>query len=251
MGLRKIAAALEESARAAVVVVAATAAAGILVGTMGMTGVGGKFTGLLFEAAGETLLIALLITMVVCIVLGMGMPVPSAYILTAVVAAPALVRLGVPTLPAHLFILYFAVMSAITPPVAVAAFAAAGIAGANPNQIGYRAVRLGIVAFIVPFLFVYQPELLLIGEPLAVALAIPTAALGVIALAAGLEGWLLMQTAWWERALLIGGGLLMIVPGLYSDLAGLLLAAISLTNQSRQRARAASGAVLRKRSERG
>ena len=243
MGLRRIAAALEESARAAVIVVAATASAGILVGTMGMTGVGGKFTGLLFEAAGETLFIALLITMVVCILLGMGMPVPSAYILTAVVAGPALVRLGVPTLPAHLFILYFAVMSAITPPVAVAAFAAAGIANANPNQIGYRAVRLGIVAFIVPFLFVYQPELLLIGEPLAVILAIATAVVGVIALAAGLEGWLLAQASWWERACWISGGLLMIAPGLYSDLAGILLASIPLASQFRRRARATSAAA--------
>ncbi len=235
MNWRRIAAALEETARAAVVVVAATASAGILVGTIGMTGVGGKFTGLLFEAAGETLLIALLITMVVCIVLGMGMPVPSAYILTAVVAAPALIRLGVPTLPAHLFILYFAVMSAITPPVAVAAFAAAGIADANPYQIGYRAVRLGIVAFVVPFLFVYQPALLLIGNPLAVILAVLTAAAGVVALAAGLEGWLILQAAGWERALWIGGGLLMIVPGLYTDLGGLALVAIPLASQLARR----------------
>ena len=240
MNLRKIAAALEESARAVVVVVAATASAGILVGTMGMTGVGGKFTGLLFEAAGETLFIALLITMVVCIVLGMGMPVPAAYILTAVVAAPALIRLGVPTLSAHLFILYFAVMSAITPPVAVAAFAAAGIADANPNEIGYRAVRLGIVAFIVPFLFVYQPELLLIGNPVNVVLAILTAAAGVIALAAGLEGWLLMHASWWQRALWITGGLLMIVPGLTTDLAGLALASIPLASQLRKRAKTVS-----------
>jgi TRAP transporter 4TM/12TM fusion protein len=240
MNLRKIAAALEEAARTAVVVVGATASAGILVGTMGMTGVGGKFTGLLFEAAGETVLIALLITMVVCIVLGMGMPVPSAYILTAVVAGPALVRLGVPTLSAHLFIIYFAVMSAITPPVAVAAFAAAGIADANPNEIGYRAVRLGIVAFIVPFLFVYQPELLLIGEPVNVILAVLTAAAGVIALAAGLEGWLLHQASWWQRALWIGGGLLMIVPGLMTDLGGLALASIPLASQLRQRAKAVS-----------
>lgn len=239
MGFRKIAAALEECARAAVVVVAATAAAGILVGTIGMTGVGGKFTGLLFQAAGETLFIALLITMVVCIILGMGMPVPSAYILTAVVAGPALVRLGVPTLSAHLFILYFAVMSAITPPVAVAAFAAAGIAGASPNEIGYRAVRLGIVAFIVPFIFVYQPELLLIGEPLAVILAILTAAIGVISLAAGLEGWLLARAAAWERVAWIVGGFLLIKPGIYSDLAGLVLVSIPLANQLRHKARQA------------
>jgi TRAP-type uncharacterized transport system fused permease subunit len=163
--------------------------------------------------------------------------VPSAYILTAVVAGPALVRLGVPTLSAHLFILYFAVMSAITPPVAVAAFAAGGIADANPNEIGYRAVRLGIVAFIVPFLFVYQPELLLIGNPANVVLAILTAVVGVIALAAGLEGWLLLQASWWQRALWIGGGLLMIVPGLTTDLIGLALASIPLASQMRQRAR--------------
>ena len=237
MNWRRIADALEETARAAVVVVAATASAGILVGTIGMTGVGGKFTGLLFEAAGETLLIALLITMIVCIVLGMGMPVPSAYILTAVVAAPALIRLGVPTLPAHLFILYFAVMSAITPPVAVAAFAAAGIADANPYRIGFRAVRLGIVAFVVPFLFVYQPALLLIGNPVAVILAVLTAAAGVIELAAGLEGWLILQAAGWERALWIAGGLLMIVPGLYTDLGGLALVAVPLASQLARRAK--------------
>jgi len=163
------------------------------------------------------------------------MPVPSAYILTAVVAAPALIRLGVPTLQAHLFILYFAVMSAITPPVAVAAFAAAGIADANPYQIGFRAVRLGIVAFVVPFLFVYQPALLLIGNPLAVILAVLTAAAGVIALAAGLEGWLILQATGWERALWIGGGLLMIVPGLYTDLGGLALVAIPLASQLARR----------------
>jgi TRAP-type uncharacterized transport system fused permease subunit len=158
------------------------------------------------------------------------------------VAGPALVRLGVPTLSAHLFILYFAVMSAITPPVAVAAFAAAGIADANPNQIGYRAVRLGIVAFIVPFLFVYQPELLLIGDPLNVILAVLTAAAGVVALAAGLEGWLLLHASWWQRALWITGGLLMIVPGLTTDLIGLALAAIPLASQLRQRARLRRGA---------
>jgi TRAP-type uncharacterized transport system fused permease subunit len=124
----------------------------------------------------------------------------------------------------------------------VAAFAAAGIADANPNEIGYRAVRLGIVAFIVPFLFVYQPELLLIGDPASVALAILTAVVGVLALAAGLEGWLLLQAAWWQRALWIGGGLLMIVPGLATDLAGLALVSIPLASQLRQRARLRRGA---------
>lgn len=220
MGLRKILLALEEAARAAVVVVAATASAGILVGTIGITGAGGKFSSLLFQMSGETLFPALLVTMVVCILLGMGMPVPSAYILTAVVAGPALVRLGVPVLSAHLFIVYFAVMSAITPPVAVAAFAAAGIAGASPNEIGFRAVKLGIVAFIVPFMFIYQPELLLRGGPLAVSLAVATALLGVVFLAASLEGWLRTALSAGERALAALGGVLMIHPGAYTDLAG-------------------------------
>ncbi|MDO8794099.1 MAG: TRAP transporter large permease subunit [Vicinamibacterales bacterium] len=140
---------------------AATATAGILVRTIGITGAGGKFSGLLFALAADSLFPALLVTMIVCVILGMGMPVPSAYILTAVVAGPALVGLGVPVIAAHLFIVYFAVLSAITPPVAVAAFAAAGITGGSANAIGYKAVKLGVVAFIVPFVFVYQPALLL------------------------------------------------------------------------------------------
>ena len=237
MGFRQVAAALEESAQAVVVVVAATASAGILVGAFGITGLGGKFSGLLFEVAGQNLLPALLITMVICLILGMGMPTPSAYILTAVVAAPALIRLGIPTLSAHLFVLYFACISAITPPVAVAAFATAGIAGANPNEIGYKAMRLGIVAFIVPFLFVYQPALLLQGRPLSVVLAIITAAIGVISLAAGLEGWLATRLGLWERVLVIVGGLLLLTPGIYTDLAGALCLCLPIANQLKQRAR--------------
>jgi len=236
MGLPKILSALEEAARAGVVVVAATASAGILVGVIGITGAGGKFSGLLFQMSGETLFPALVVTMIVCIILGMGMPVPSAYILTAVVAGPALVRLGIPVLSAHLFIVYFSVMSAITPPVAVAAFAAAGIAGGSPNEIGFKAVKLGIVAFVVPFMFIYQPEILLRGNPLSVALAVATATIGVIALAAGLEGWLLTRLAVWDRGLAIAGGLLMIKPGIYTDLGGLACVAAVLAWQLRQRA---------------
>ncbi len=223
IGWRKLATLLEETARAVVVVVAATASAGILVGAFGITGLGGKFSGLLFQVAGQTVLPALLITMVICLILGMGMPTPSAYILTAVVAVPALLRLGIPTLGAHMFVLYFACMSAITPPVAVAAFAAAGIAGADPNRVGFKALRLGIVAFIVPFIFVYQPALLMQGAPLEVMMAAATSVIGVIALAAGLEGWLMVRAAMWQRLMLVGGGLLMVVPGIATDGGGILL----------------------------
>ncbi|MDA2934555.1 TRAP transporter fused permease subunit [Acidobacteria bacterium AH-259-D05] len=235
MGLKKIAAALGDTARGSIVVVSATAAAGIVVGAIGYSGIGGKVTGLMSSLTGESLFLALLLTMVVCILLGMGMPVPSAYVLTAVLTAPALAGLGLPLLAAHLFIVYFSVLSAITPPVAVAAYASAGIAGGNPNQIGFKAVRLGIVAFIVPYIFVYQPSLLLMGRPVEVMVAVLTAAIGVISLAAGLEGWLLARLVHWQRLLLLGGGLMMIIPGIYTDLGGVVFLALILGNQFKQR----------------
>ncbi|MSO21314.1 MAG: TRAP transporter permease [Acidobacteria bacterium] len=236
MGLSKIADVLDESARATVMVVGATASAGILVGSFAITGLGGKFSGMLFEMAGQNLLPALIITMIICLILGMGMPTPSAYILTAVVAVPALVRLGIPVLSAHMFVLYFACLSAITPPVAVAAFATAGIAGADPNEVGFRAVRLGIVAFLVPFIFVYQPALLLRGSLAEVVIAAATSITGVILLAAGIEGWLLARAVWWERAMLMVGGILLLIPGLYTDIPGVILAAAVLAIQWRKRA---------------
>ena len=237
MGFAKIATALTETARGSIVVVAATAAAGIVVGAISYSGIGGKVTGLMLTLTGETLFPALCLTMVVCILLGMGMPVPSAYVLTAVLTAPALAGLGLPVLSAHLFIVYFSVMSAITPPVAVAAYASAGISGGNPNRIGFRAVRLGIVAFIVPFIFVYQPALLLVGHPVAVIVAVLTSAVGVISLAAGLEGWLVSRLLGRERLVLLGGGLMMIYPGVFTDLGGAAILALILRSQFRDRVR--------------
>ena len=223
LGPRRLASSLEDAAKASIVVVAATAAAGVVVGALAFSGLGGKLTGLLLGLAGQNLLPVLLLTMMICIILGMGMPVPSAYILTAVLVGPALLSLGLPTLPAHLFIVYYAVMSAITPPVAVAAYAVAGISGGGPNQIGFKAMRLAIVAFLVPLIFIYRPELLLVGTALQVTLAVATAAAGVVSLAAGLEGWLLVRTALWERLLLAGAGVCLIVPDVVTDGAGLAM----------------------------
>lgn len=238
MGLRQLVLVLEEAALASIVIATATAAAGVVVGAIAVTGLGGKLTSLLLGLTGGSLLPILVLTMLICIALGMGMPVPSAYVLTAVLAGPALVGAGLSLLAAHLFIVYFSVMSAITPPVAVAAYAAAGIAGADPNRIGFLAVRLGIVAFIVPFMFVYQPELLLGGSWLSVVLALATAVIGVVALAGGLEGWLLLKATWIERLLLGAGGLLMIKPGLYTDVAGVALLLFVTWRQSRRKRRA-------------
>jgi len=237
IGFRRLAEIFEESARAVVVVVAATASAGILVGSFGITGLGGKFSGMLFDMAGRSLFPALLITMVICLILGMGMPTPSAYILTAVVAVPALLRLGIPAISAHMFVLYFACISAITPPVAVAAFATAGIAGADPNQVGFKAVRLGIVAFIIPFVFIYEPVLLMRGSVMEIAIAAVSATAGVILLAAGLEGWMMSRLAIWERVLAIVGGALLIKPGISTDLLGAGCAAAVVIHQIRHQIR--------------
>ena len=221
MNLGRLAAALEDATKGSIVVVAACAAAGVVVGGLAFSGLGGKFTSLLLGLTGQHLLPVLLLTMVICIILGMGMPVPSAYILTAVLIGPALLSLGLPTLPAHLFIVYYAVMSAITPPVAVAAYAVAGLSGGGPNQIGFKAMRLAVIAFLVPLIFIYRPELLLVGTVPQVALAVITAATGVISLAAGLEGWLLTRTAPWERLLLVSAGVCLIVPDVVTDGVGL------------------------------
>jgi TRAP-type uncharacterized transport system fused permease subunit len=155
-----------------------------------MTDLTGKISSMLFAFAPGNLLLTLMIAALVTIVLGMGMPTPAVYALAAVLAGPAIVSLGIETLPAHLFIVFFASMSAITPPVAVAAFAAASIAGANPMQIGLLACRIGIVAFLLPFAFVYQPGVLMIGEPVTIAIQIAAALAATVALAGAAEAWL-------------------------------------------------------------
>ena len=142
----------------------ACAVAGLVVGTLAMTDLTGKISSAMFTLAKGSQMLTLMIATIVVIVLGMGMPTPAVYALSAVLAGPALLALGVPMLPAHLFIVYFASMSAITPPVAVAAFAAGSIARANPMAIGFLCCRLAMVAFLIPFVFIYHPGMLLIGD---------------------------------------------------------------------------------------
>ena len=169
----------------------ACAVAGLVVGTLAMTDLTGKISSAMFTLAKGSQLLTLMIATVVVIVLGMGMPTPAVYALSAVLAGPALQALGIPVLPAHLFIVYFASMSAITPPVAVAAFAAGSIARANPMAIGLLCCRLAVVAFVIPFVFIYHEGLLLIGPPAAIATSIVSASLAVVALVSASEGYLL------------------------------------------------------------
>jgi TRAP-type uncharacterized transport system fused permease subunit len=161
--------------------------------------------------------------MVVCVILGMGMPVPSAYIVTAVLAGPPLALLGLTPMSANLFILYFATLSAITPPVAVAAYAASGIADADPNRTAMHAVRLGAVAFVIPFFFVYHPELLLVGPLGSILVVTLTSACGVLLVAGALAGFVRVAVRPLERLGMLTAGFALIVPGITSDIVGGLL----------------------------
>ena len=230
--------ALEGGARDALSVAMACACSGIVIGVISLTGLGITFTQGVVALSQSSLVLALILTAVAGIVLGMGMPTTPAYIVMVSLLVPALVKLGVVTPAAHMFALYFAVLSAITPPVALAVFAAAALAGADLWRAGWEAVRIGAAGFIVPFMFVYEPALLMIGDWTSIALATATATVGCVTLAAGLFGYLARPCAAWERVVLIAAALLLIIPGWITDLLGFALLAgvlaIQLLSASRR-----------------
>ena len=231
MGVMKILKALEFGAKNMLPVAAACACAGIIIGVINLTGLGLKFTSLILVIAGNSLIPALIFTMFAGIVLGMGLPTTAAYIVQAALLIPALIRLGVPLIAAHLFVFYFAIISAITPPVAMAVYAAAGIGGSNLWRTGLEAVRIGATGFIIPFMFVYGPSLLMIGSIGTIITTIISSSIGVVALSAGLMGWFLKEATYLERAMLVAGALLLIKPGLYTDAIGLVLLTIVIVIQ--------------------
>ncbi len=205
MGLVRIIEVLAETARRTIPVVAACAAAGLVIGGLSMTGLSMKLSNLILILAGDSALLTLILAAFVTILLGMGMPTPSAYILAAILVAPAILQTGFGLLETHMFLLYFAVLSAITPPVAVAAYAAAAIAGGNPVAIAATAVRYGVAAFVVPFGFIYAPSLLLQGSTAEILPHVAVAGIGVLVLAASIEGFLFTPLGNLQR--LIGGAL--------------------------------------------
>lgn len=231
VGPVKILRALSEATMLMVTVTAACAAAGLVVGGISMTGLAQKFAHLMNLVAGAEMLPSLILIAAMSLFLGMGMPTPNVYILTAVLVGPLLAQLEVDRMAGNLFLIYFAALSAMTPPVAVAAYAAAPIADANPLHIGFSAVRICAAAFIVPFSFVYGPELLLDGPLWKIALGFGTAAIGVVMLAAAIEGWYRGALAWHARSLLAGAAVALIFPGVPAALIGaaLLGAAIAAT----------------------
>jgi TRAP transporter 4TM/12TM fusion protein len=223
MGPRGIVDALELGARDSMQLVAVCAAAGIVVGVIALTGIGGRFAYIMQAIAGDSQLLAMLFTMVVVTILGMGMPTTAAYAIAAAVVAPGLVQIGVPKLVAHMFIFYYAVLSAITPPVAVASIAAAGMAKADAWKTSWIAVKLGLATFIVPFMFFYSPTLLGQGEWLEILPPLVTATIGVCLLACATEGWLVGRMPMALRAVLFVGALCLIAPEPISDVIGLVI----------------------------
>ncbi len=207
-------------------VAVACAAAGIVVGVVSLTGVGLSLSGMILSLSGQSLFLGLFMTMIASVILGMGMPTTASYVILAVLAAPALVKLGGMKEAVHLFILYFGVVSNITPPVALAAYAAAGIAGGSPMKIGWEAVKMGIAAYIIPFMFVFSPALLLMGSAGETVWAMITATAGAWLLAIAAVGWGFGRTlSVWARVVLLGAALSLIKPGVYTDLLGAGLAA--------------------------
>jgi TRAP transporter 4TM/12TM fusion protein len=205
-------------------VTGACAAAGLVIGSLAMTGLDSKLSHLLFAVAGDSVGLALVVAALIPILLGMGMPTSGVYILGAALVAPVLIVLGASVLAAHMFVLYFACLSAITPPVAVAAFAAAAIAEANPFQVAFAAVRLTLSAFVVPFAFILRPDILLIGDPLNILTGSATACAGVLCIALGVEGFWRTRIDRWTRALLIVAGIALILPWTLLSLTGAALA---------------------------
>lgn len=234
--------ALEEGARGALAVAVACACAGLVIGCVTITGMGIVFTQMVIELSQNALVLALLLTAVAGIILGMGMPTTPAYIVMAALLIPAIIKLGVVTPAAHMFAFYFAILSAITPPVALAVFAAAGLAKANIWQTGFTAMRAAAPAYIVPFMFVFEPHLLLIVKDWStewhqVIWSVSTAIIGVILLAGSLFGWLVAYATMFQRVLLFIAAMALIKPGLYTDIVGFGLAALVILLQLRSRSK--------------
>jgi TRAP transporter 4TM/12TM fusion protein len=227
---------LETGARGALGVIAACACAGIIIGVVTKTGLGLKLGEILVEAAGGKLFLTLVFTMITSLILGMGVPTTANYVITSTIAAPAIImilnhQVGYPFPPgseavilcANMFAFYFGVLADITPPVALAAFAGSAIAKSNPMKTAVQATKLGIAAFIIPYIFVYNPEMLLFGvadHPYLMVWMIISAVVGIVALAAGVEGFLLAKMSWLERIAMVVGGLGLVTPGIWDDIAG-------------------------------
>lgn len=227
---------LESGARGVLGVAIACASAGIIIGVVTKTGVGLKLASGLLALSGGYLLPTMFFTMITSLVLGMGVPTTANYVITSTIAAPALLQLGVPTLAAHMFVFYFGIIADVTPPVALAAYAASGISGGKPLMTGVNASKLAIAAFIIPYVFVMSPELLMINATAGgLLMAVVTAVLGMVGVSSSLIGYLADKSTMLERVMQFVSGILMIIPGTLTDIPGFILFLIVVFLQTRRR----------------
>ena len=217
-----------QTVKSAVSVGIACAMAGIISGVIMGSGLGYRISSILTSVAGTSMLLLLVLTMVVSLIMGMGVPTTAAYLVLASLVAPTMIQLGIPPLAAHMFIFYFGCISSITPPVALAAYAGAGLAGCDPNKTGYKAFRLAFM----PYLFVYNPVLLMEGGVLDILWSLVTALIGAYLLASGFEGFFFRWSLkWFERPLMILGAVMLIVPGMVTDLVGIAIIVVEFVTE--------------------
>jgi len=234
--------ALETGMRNTMGVCLACGLAGIVAGVVTLTSLGSTLINVIVPIAQNNLFIALFLTMLTCIVLGMGVPTTANYLIMATITAPILTEMGLPLLAAHMFVFYFGIVADITPPVALAAYAGSAIAKSNPLKTGVTATRLAITAFIIPYIFAYSPAMLIVDPSATGALAFAVAPLqlvqiiitslsGIFALSAGMEGYMFTGLKWWQRIILVAAGLTLIEPTLLTDIIGLVLISASILMQ--------------------
>ena len=251
MNLKKFAVILEDTGRAMLEVAVVCALAGMVIGALTLTGLAFVFTLFVERLGPDNLFVVLPLTAVIALVLGMGMPTTAVYVVVALTLAPAITKLGILPIAAHLFVFYWAMLSMITPPICIAAYAGAAIAGTSPMRTGYACMRLGIIAYLVPFVFVFDPLLLFQGPLHLIALAFTTAAVGTVAIGIAMVGYFVRPVAWMKRILLaLAGSALLIPPGgtiayswLINSVSGLICLAIILYEwRARKRAAVAQDA---------
>ena len=236
--------ALAAGARGSITVAVACAVAGIISGCINVTGLGMTLIGTVVRLSGGIPMIGLILTMLCCIVLGMGVPTTANYVIMATTCAPILERLGIDPIAAHFFVFYFGIVADITPPVALAAYAGSAIAKSNPMKTGLQATKLAIGAFIVPYVFALNPTMLFIDAGVAdIILICITAVLGMFGVAVAMNGFLYVKLHWYSRVGFMAGGLLLLVPGLATDIAGLvILVALTLITRGIKHKREAAPA---------
>ncbi len=234
---RRLVETIETGAKNAIGVSIACAMSGIVIGIVSYTGLATTLFNVIVPIARQNIFLALFLTMIACIICGMGVPTTANYILMATITAPIVVEMGVPMLAAHMFVFYFGIVADITPPVALAAYAGSAIAHSDPLKTGVNATRLAITAFIIPYIFALSPEILLVEEAgvlvtvIDVIRIVLTSVIGMVSISAGLEGYFIGNAKIWERLIFIAGGLFMVIPSPITDVIGLVLFAVSVVMQ--------------------